>query len=39
MKNEEGRMKNSVGAAGKGLIMRGKVGLKDWRGGDGTLGR
>ena len=39
MKNEELRMKNSVGTAGKGLIMRGKVGLKGWWGGDGTLGR
>lgn len=39
MKNEEGRMKNSVGTVGKGLIMSASVGLKGWRGGDTTLGR
>lgn len=39
MKNEELRMKNSVGTAGKGLIIRGKVGLKGQHGGDTTLGR
>ena len=39
MKNEERRMKNSVGTARKGLIMKGEVELKGWRGGDATLGR
>ena len=37
MKNEEGRMKNSVGTAGRELIISMSVGLKGWRGGDTTL--
>ena len=38
MKNEERRMKNSGGMADKGVIMKGKVGLKGWRGSDAMSG-
>ena len=38
MKNEEGRMKNSVGTAGRELIISMSVGLKGWRGGDTMSG-